>query len=123
MIRRAAMKLNHLNLTVTDVPQARGFLEKYFGLRDGGGNTNIAFLSDDNGLLLSLTSMKVGKETEVKYPVTFHIGFIQPSEARVDEINQRLKEDGFDVPPPSRQHGSWTFYFQAPGGFTIEVLS
>ena len=116
------MKLNHLNLTVTDVPETHEFLEKYFGLRDGGGNKNIAFLSDDNGLVLSLTSMKVGKETEVKYPVTFHIGFIQPSEARVNEINQRLKEDGFDVPPPSRQHGSWTFYFQAPGGFTIEVL-
>jgi len=41
----------------------------------------------------------------------------------VDEINRRLKEDGVDVPPPSRQHGAWTFYFQAPGRFTIEVLS
>jgi lactoylglutathione lyase len=55
--------------------------------------------------------------------VTFHVGFIQESEERVNEINKRLKDDGFDVPPPSRQHGSWTFYFKAPGGFTIEVLS
>jgi lactoylglutathione lyase len=116
------MKLNHLNLTVTDVPESHKFLEKYFGLRDAGGNNNIAFLSDDNGLLLSLTSMKVGKETEVKYPANFHIGFIQESEERVNEINRRLKEDGFDVPPPARLHGSWTFYFRAPGGFTIEVL-
>jgi lactoylglutathione lyase len=30
---------------------------------------------------------------------------------------------GFDVDSPSRPHGSWTFYFTAPGGFTIEVLS
>jgi catechol 2,3-dioxygenase-like lactoylglutathione lyase family enzyme len=29
----ANMKLNHLNLTVTDVPEAEKFLEKYFGLR------------------------------------------------------------------------------------------
>ena len=36
------MKLNHLNLTVTDVPATRQFLEKYFGLLDGGGNNNIA---------------------------------------------------------------------------------
>ena len=44
-------------------------------------------------------------------------------EERVNEINRRLKEDGFDVPPPERFHGSWTFYFRAPGGgFTIEVL-
>jgi lactoylglutathione lyase len=117
------MKLNHLNLTVTNVPEAHKFLEKYFLLRSMSANNNMAFLSDDNGLVLSLTSMKVGKETEVKYPVTFHVGFIQESEERVNEINRRLKEDGFDVPPPSRQHGSWTFYFKAPGGFMIEVLS
>jgi lactoylglutathione lyase len=70
-----------------------------------------------------LTSMKVGNETEVRYPATFHIGFAQQSEEQVNEINRRLKGDGLDVPPPSKQHGAWTFYFQAPGGFTIEVLS
>ena len=41
----------------------------------------------------------------------------------MNEINQCLKDDGFDVPPPARFHGSWTFYFTAPGGFTIEVLA
>jgi lactoylglutathione lyase len=116
------MKLNHLNLSVTDVPAAQAFLEKYFGMRHGGGNKNIAFVTDENGMVLTLTDMKVGRETEVRYPATFHIGFIQDSEDRVNEINARLKEDGYDVPPPSRQHGSWTFYFRAPGGFTIEVL-
>jgi lactoylglutathione lyase len=33
-----------------------------------------------------------------------------------------LKEDGYEVPPPAPSHGSWTFYFTALGGFTIEVL-
>lgn len=117
------MILNHLNPTVTDVREAHQFLRKYLGLHDKGGNSNIAFLADDAGLFLSLTSAKLGGESEVKYPVNFHIGFGQPSEASVNEINQRLKDDGYDVPPPSRQHGSWTFYFTAPGGFTIEVLS
>ena len=117
------MTLNHLNLTVTDVLETQKFLETYFGMTNGGGNKNIAFLRDDNGMVLTLTSMKVGGEVEVRYPATFHIGFIQPSEERVNAINTRLKEDGFDVPPPSRQHGSWTFYFRAPGGFTIEVLA
>src|SRR5262245_50519107 len=114
------MKLNHLNLTVTDVPAAQEFLERYFGLPFMGGNNNLALLSDDNGLILTLTSMKLGKETEVRYPASFHIGFAQESEEQVNEIYRRLREDGFEVPPPSRQHGSWTFYFQAPGGFTIE---
>jgi lactoylglutathione lyase len=74
-------------------------------------------------MILTLTSMKTGGETEVKYPATFHIGFAQESEERVNEINRRLQADGLDAPPPSRQHGSWTFYFRAPGGFTIEVLA
>jgi lactoylglutathione lyase len=117
------MKLNHLNLTVTDVRAAHAFLQKYFGLHDAGGGKGIAFLTDDGGLFLSLTSMELGGETSVNYPANFHIGFGQESPARVDEIYERLKADGYDVPAPSQQHGSWTFYFQAPGGFTIEVLS
>jgi lactoylglutathione lyase len=115
------MKLNHLNLTVSDVVEARAFLEKYFGLQGmGRGNESIAGLVDDGGLVLTL--IKAGPATEVKYPASFHIGFIQESEERVNEINERLKRDGFDVAPPQRLHGSWTFYFRAPGGFTIEVL-
>ena len=117
------MKLNHLNLTVSNPMETQGFLATYFGLKPmGRGNDHISFLSDDNGMVLSLTNMKLGKESEVKYPATFHVGFIQESEERVNEINLRLKADGFNVPPPSKQHGAWTFYFLAPGGFTIEVL-
>jgi lactoylglutathione lyase len=114
------MKVNHLNLTVADPVETQQFLIKHFGLKPRGkGNRVIAILSDDNGMVLSL----MGRESEVKYPATFHVGFIQESEEQVNEINRRLKADGFEVPPPSRQHGSWTFYFDAPGGFTIEVMA
>lgn len=112
------MKLNHLNLMVTDVAAAVTFLEKYFGLRKQGGDEKFTVLFDDDGLVLSL--MKAGQA--IKYPGSFHIGFVQESEKRVDEINQQLKDDGFDVEPPQRFH-AWTFYVQAPGGFTIEVLA
>ena len=118
------MKLNHLNLTVTNPLETQEFLARYFALKQMvKGNDNMAFLSDDNGMVLSLTNVKLGKESQVRYPATFHIGFGQETKERFNEINQRLKADGFDVPPPSKQHGSWTFYFLAPGGFTIEVLS
>jgi len=114
------MKLNHINLTVDDVPAARQFLERHFGLRPAGeGHKNFDMLFDDDDLVLTLIG--VGRSNTVGYPKTFHIGFIQPSETHVDEINQRLNEDGFDVEPPSRQHGAWAFSFQAPGGFTIGV--
>jgi catechol 2,3-dioxygenase-like lactoylglutathione lyase family enzyme len=117
------MNLNHLHLTVTDVPAAAAFLETYFGLRRiGGGKTNKNFtaLFDDNGLVLTL--MKAGPGTVVQYPGHFHIGFMQESEEQVDELNLRLKDDGFEVEPPQRAHG-WTFYVKAPGGFTVEVLA
>jgi catechol 2,3-dioxygenase-like lactoylglutathione lyase family enzyme len=117
------MVLNHLNLSVSDVRAAHAFLRTYFGLQGAEPNANIGFLRDDAGFVLTLTSPKVGGETEVRYPATFHVGFIQPSEAQVNGLNERLKADGFDVPPPSRQHGSWTFYFRAPGGVLVEVLA
>jgi lactoylglutathione lyase len=115
------MKLNHVNLTVDDVPATRAFLEKYFEMRPyGAGQKNFDVLFDDDDLVLTLIG--VGRRSKVSYPKTFHIGFIQPTETAVDEVNQRLRDDGFDIEPPSRQHGAWTFYFEAPGGFTIEVL-
>ena len=125
------MKLNHLNLTVDDVSETRKFLETYFGLQgtvnpytgestEGGKeNRNFAVLFDDGGLVLTL--MGGGKKTAVEYPGTFHIGFIQESEERVNELYRRLKDDGFDVEPPQRSH-AWTFYVRAPGGFDVEVL-
>lgn len=117
------MKLNHLNLSVTDTKLAQAFLAKYFGMSiSGKPNEHICFVRDDNGMVLSLTSMALGAEAEVRYPATFHVGFIQPTEADVNLINELLRADGYQVPAPSREHGAWTFYFEAPGGFTIEVL-
>jgi lactoylglutathione lyase len=113
------MKLNHLNLSVADVPETRKFFETYFGFTGlkERGNERFDIVFDDEGLVLTLM-----KDAEVSYPKTFHIGFVQESEERVNEINQRLKDDGFDVQSPRSFHGSWTFYFRAPGGFTVEVL-
>lgn len=111
------MTLNHLTLAVPEVAETKAFLEKYFGLRDQGSRPNMAFLLDDRGLVLTLIKAK-----DATYPAFFHIGFIQESEAKVNEINQRLKDDGIDVAPPARSHG-WTFYVRAPGGFLVEVLA
>ena len=96
------MRLNHLNLTVTDVLVARDFLERYFGLRSMAGNAGMAFLSDDDGFVLTL--MKAGKATEVAYPGNFHVGFFVESDEIVDEVNSRLKDDGFEVAPPEQHH-------------------
>jgi catechol 2,3-dioxygenase-like lactoylglutathione lyase family enzyme len=112
------VKLNHLNLTVTDVRAAREFLERYFGLKQMGGNAGMAFLTDEDGFVLTL--MKAGRAAKVAYPGNFHVGFFIESEAKVDEIHRRLREDGFDVPAPERHH-AYGFYVEAPGGFTVEL--
>jgi catechol 2,3-dioxygenase-like lactoylglutathione lyase family enzyme len=112
------MKLNHVNLTVTDVRAAAEFLEKYFGLRRMGGNAGMSFLSDEDGFVLTL--MKAGKAKPVAYPSTFHIGFFVASEETVNDTHRRLKEDGFDVAEPERHH-AYGFYVEAPGGFTVEL--
>ena len=112
------MRLNHINLTVSDVEAAKTFLKTYFGLRESGGerNKNRAFLHDDDGLVLSMFKGK-----DVTYPATFHIGFIQNSREDVDAIYARMTADGIVADPPRQLHG-WTFYVNAPGGFRVEVL-
>ena len=116
------MKLDHLNLPVDNVKKAHDFLSTYFGLQAFAvePNDTMALLRDDDGLVLNLSNFD--KASSVTYPATFHVGFQQESEARVNEINQQLKEAGFEVKPPKRFHGSWTFYLEAPGGFLVEVL-
>ncbi len=111
------MKLSHINLTVTDVSAAAQFLEKYFGLHNQGGNKGLTLLLDDDGLALTLM-----KSSAVAYPQTFHIGFGQESDERVNEIYQRMIDDGFEADPPQRSH-AWTFYVRAPGEFVVEVMS
>jgi lactoylglutathione lyase len=118
------MKLNHLNLAVTDVRAAKAFLETYFGLTATpgiGDDERFTLLRDDAGMAITL--MRGAASAEVSYPGTFHIGFIQPTEEAVDAIHQRMAHDGHDVRPPKRFHGSWTFYANAPGGFAVEVMS
>ena len=93
------MTLNHLNLTVADPTGTSAFLAKYFGLQPRGGNLGIQLLNDDRGMVLTLIKARpedrvergarpdglaegaadTSAAGEVKYPSSFHIGFIQPS--------------------------------------------
>lgn len=114
------MKVNHVNLTVVEVRAAAALLETYLGLQSHGGNAEMMVLLNDAGLVLTL--MKAGRSTTVKCPDNFHIGFFIEDEATVDAINQRLREDGFDVPPPEPHH-AYGFYVQTPGGFTADIGS
>jgi catechol 2,3-dioxygenase-like lactoylglutathione lyase family enzyme len=116
------MRLNHLNLTVPDVPETQAFFETYFGFRRVAqmGRDTIAVLVDESGFILTLNNFD--KATEVEYPGAFHIGFMQESRQQVDEMYERLKSAGLAAEAPKEFHGAWTFYFRAPGGFLVEVF-
>jgi catechol 2,3-dioxygenase-like lactoylglutathione lyase family enzyme len=115
------MRLNHINLTVPDVSQTREFFETYFGLRCVAerGRDALAVLVDESGFILTLNNFK--KATEFRYPGAFHVGFMQESAERVNEIHARLTAAGFATEPPKEFHGAWTFYLTAPGGILVEV--
>jgi lactoylglutathione lyase len=115
------MRVNHLNLTVPDVSQTREFFETFFGLKCVAnlGRNALAVMIDESGFILTLNNFE--KASEVEYPGAFHIGFMQDSRERVDEIYQQLKAGGYEAEPPKEFHGAWTFYFRAPGGFVVEV--
>jgi catechol 2,3-dioxygenase-like lactoylglutathione lyase family enzyme len=117
------MALNHLNLTVPNVPQTRAFFETYFGFRCLTGapqSDTFAVLIDESGFVLSLNNFNEAEE--VAYPGAFHVGFRQGSRGQVDAIYERLTADGFEIKPPHEFHGGWTCYFRAPGGFLVEVF-
>ncbi len=113
------MPLNHLNLPVPNIAETRKFFESYFGFRCVSERPVIAVLIDESGFVLTLSNFNGA--TEVEFPGAFHIGFGQESREQVDEFYRRLKADGFEMKPPHEFHGSWTFYFRAPGGALIEV--
>ncbi len=116
------MTLNHVNLTVPDVAQTREFFVTYFGFRCVAerGRNALAVLVDESGFVLTLNNFE--KVTDVEYPGAFHVGFMQDSRERVEEIHQQLKSGGYDPESPREFHGAWTFYMRAPGGFLVEVL-
>jgi catechol 2,3-dioxygenase-like lactoylglutathione lyase family enzyme len=115
------MRLNHLNLTVPDVAESQRFFETHFGLRCVfQRGTRLAVLMDDSGFAFTLSNFD--GSTEVKYPGAFHIGFMQESRERVDEIHDLLEAAGVEIQPAREFHGAWTFYFRAPGGILVEVL-
>ena len=85
------MALNHVNLTVPDVPKTRAFFETYFGFRCVAEPQSgaIVVLVDESGFILTLNNLD--NAGEVVYPGAFHVGFRQDSREQVDAIHQRLR--------------------------------
>ena len=96
-------------------------LEKYFGFNCMAEPTDAnVVLTDNAGLVLTISNFD--HADQVTYPKWFHVGFMQDSDDKVDDIYDRLKAAGMHPGKPQDMHGARTFYFTAPGGFTVEVF-
>ncbi|MEM7735035.1 MAG: VOC family protein [Deinococcota bacterium] len=113
------MKLDHINLTVQDVPTASTFFKTHFGYEDffDDNNDNMAVLHDGSGMHINLMKGK-----SPSYPKLFHIGFDLETEANVNAMYAQLSQAGIADAPPQHAWGAWTFHFTCPGSsFVVEV--
>ena len=105
------MKLNHINLIVSNVGESIHFLERYFGFKciEVKGDNIIATLEGSDDFSLVLMHSKSGP---VNYPDGFHIGFLQDNAESVDNIYNHLITGGFEVGrAPGKIRDSYGFYF------------
>ena len=113
------MKLNHINLVVTDVATTTTFFETHFGFKhiETKGDNVISILKNADNFTLVLMTEKQGP---IVYPKDFHIGFMQESTDAVEAIYQQLKDAGIQVGAPRKIRASFGFYFYFDNLF-IEV--
>lgn len=113
------MKLNHINLVVTDVSTAIQFFCTYFEFTcaEVKGDNIVAILKGEDDFTLVLMG---DKNNDVNYPKNFHIGFMLTSTAEVDAAYQNLLKDNYAVAEPKNIRDSYGFYFHFENVF-IEV--
>ena len=112
------MKLNHIDLPVTDLAAASDYFQRGFGFeRIPAGADGMAILRGEDGFALILQQAE-----KADYPPSFHIGFLQPSDDAVHAAYQRIADAGLPLPPaPAVSYGCLAFWCQVPGGVLIEV--
>jgi catechol 2,3-dioxygenase-like lactoylglutathione lyase family enzyme len=115
------MKVNHIDLQVSDVSRARRFFEEHFGLRCRfQRREELAMLEDDAGLELGVSNL-FGSAPPV-YPPDFHIGFILTTEAGVRAAHERLQRAGVPMKTDVSRGGPNVYFMcVGPDGIGIEV--
>ena len=99
------MRIEHIAMYVNDLEAARDFFVRYFGAVSNEGYHNKTtdfrsyFLSFDDGARLELMRKPQMDDTEKTLNRTgyVHIAFSLGSKEAVDELTERLKNDGYQV--------------------------
>ena len=99
------MKVEHIAMYVNDLEKTKDFFVKYFNAVSNDGyhnkttNFRSYFLSFDNGARIELMhhpDMR-DSEKEIRRTGFVHVAFSVGSREKVDELTQKLKDDGYEV--------------------------
>ncbi|HEU4602115.1 MAG TPA: VOC family protein [Steroidobacteraceae bacterium] len=117
------MHLNHLHLSVPDVPALSSVLVRHFhfNLIHRSANQAFAALRDSDDFTLVLMRLETGADPSTVYPRDFHIGFLTSNDAEVEAMHASLLADGLQPSSIEVSRGGKRFYLRAPGALLIEV--
>ena len=112
------MKLNHLDLQVSDVRQTVAFFENVFDLQLTSNRSSpaIAILSDGAGFVLVLQ-----RQEKPSYPEGFHLGFLVDDVDIVHRMCSRSKAAGLEVSEIITNNRGTMIYCRMPDGYSVEV--
>jgi predicted enzyme related to lactoylglutathione lyase len=105
------MKLNHINLVVSNVADAINIFETYFNFKctDIKGDNIVAVLKGADDFTLVIMG---NKDRQVNYPEAFHLGFMLADTNAVTKTYEKLKNGGVAVgQEPRKIRDSFGFYF------------
>ena len=99
------MKIEHIAMYVNDLMEVKDFFIKYFNAVSNDGyhniNTNFRtyFLTFEDGARLEIMNYPDMRDDEksIRRTGLIHIAFSVGSKEKVDELTQRLKNDGYEV--------------------------
>ena len=107
------MHIEHIAMYVNDIEKTKEFFVKYFNATSNEGyhnpNTDFRsyFLSFDDGARLEIMNRSQMKDEEKTLNRTgyIHIAFSLGSKKQVDDLTERLRNDGFSVVSGPRTTG------------------
>ncbi len=129
------MRIEHIALWTSDIERCKAFYVTYFGARAGRGYVNSkkgfesCFLEFDGGarieVMKTTTLDVVVIEPGAERMGLTHLAISAGSEQLVDELTQRLREDGFTVLDGPRRTGDG--YYESvildPDGNRVELTA
>lgn len=125
------MKIEHIAMYVKDLEKAREFFEKYFSAKSNNlyhnkkTNFKSYFLSFDDGSRLEImTRPEIFKNDKNLFETGFtHIAFSLGSKEKVDELTEKLKNDGYEIisGPRTTGDGYYESCVKAIEGNQIEI--